>query len=132
MTTKIRGIRPTYDGVLVRPLTEDSRTKGGLYIPEVHHGNKPYARGQIVAVGMGRPADSGNVIPLQVAKDDIVLYNRSAGIIFPVNGEHLTLLPETGIFAVLDVEESSLIVVDDRGFMTMPPPVMSLGIDGED
>lgn len=131
MTTRIKSVRPTYDGVLVRPLSEESRTKGGLFIPEVHHGNKPYARGEVVAVGMGRPTDSGSTVPLQVKKGDIVLFNRSAGVVFPVEGEHLTLMPEGGIFAILEVEESPLIYTDStiKGPM---PAVMSLSWENDE
>lgn len=110
MTTKIKSITPLYDGVLIRPLAEDSRTKGGLYIPDVHAGNTPYARGELVEVGMGRPTADGKLVPLQVKKGQIVLYNRTAGIRFPVDGEHLSLMPETAIHAVLEVEEESPII----------------------
>jgi chaperonin GroES len=110
VTTKIKSISPLYDGVLIRPLAEDSRTKGGLYIPDVHHGSTPYARGEIVECGMGRPTADGKIVDLQVKKGQVVLYSRTAGVRFPVDGEHLSLMPETAIFAVLEVEEESPIV----------------------
>ncbi len=110
MTTKIKSIAPLYDGVLIRPLAEDSRTKGGLFIPDVHAGSTPYARGQIVEVGMGRPTADGKIVPLQVSKGQVVLFNRTAGVRFPVDGEHLSLMPETAIFAVIEVEEESPII----------------------
>ena len=112
MTTKIKSIQPFYDGVLIRPLSEESRTKGGLYIPEVHHGNTPYARGEVVEVGIGRPTNEGNIVPLQVKKGDLVLYQRSAGIRFPIDGDRdVSLVPETAVFAILEVEEASPIVL---------------------
>jgi chaperonin GroES len=105
MATKIKAVIPKYDGVLIRPLTEDSKTKGGLHIPEVHHGNKPYARGEVVAVGSGRPTQQGNIVPCETKVGEIVLYQRGAGTVFPVEGEHLTLVPEMAIFATIEVEE---------------------------
>jgi len=130
VTTRIKAVKPLHDGVLVRPLSEDSRTKGGLFIPEVHHGNKPYFRAQVVQAGLGRQTEDGKNVPLQVKAGDIVLANRSAGIVFPVEGEHLTLLPEGAIYAVLDVEESPLIYTDST--LPMPPPVMSLSWEADE
>lgn len=130
MTTKIKAVKPLHDGVLVRPLSEDSRTKGGLFIPDVHHGNKPYLRAQVVTAGLGRQTEDGKNVPLQVKEGDIVLASRSAGIVFPVDGENLTLLPEGSIFAILEVEEQSSIVTFDST-LPMPPATMSLSWEND-
>jgi chaperonin GroES len=107
---QITEVKPIYDGVLIRPLSEESRTRGGLYIPDMHHGNTPYARGEVVEVGVGRPTADGAIVPLQVKKGQIVLYQRTAGIRFPLDGDRdVSLMPETAIFAILTIEETSII-----------------------
>lgn len=106
--TKIKSIRLLYDQVLVRPLDAEGRTSAGLYIPEIAKGNTPYARGQVVHVGPGRVTKESTFVPLQVKEGDLVMYQRKAGTVLPINDEHLVLLAETEVIATFEIEEHAI------------------------
>lgn len=80
-----------YDRLLVRPLERGSKTKGGLYVPDIARENTPYLRGEVVAAGHGRLATNGTVVPLIVKEGDVILFFRNAG-----SGEQLVFEDEAG------------------------------------
>jgi chaperonin GroES len=79
--------QPLYDRILIRKTDSTGRTKGGLYIPEVaNESHQPLARGEVIAVGHGRPTETGT-IPLQVAVGDLVYFDRKAATEIPWEGD---------------------------------------------
>ena len=92
-------IRPLQDRVIVKRIEEEGKTKGGIIIPDTAK-EKPQ-RGEVVAVGEGKTADSGTIIKPQVAVGDQVLYGKYAGTEITVDGEDLLIMRESDIFAVL-------------------------------
>ena len=93
-------VRPLYDRILVKRVEEASVSKGGLFLPESAQ-EKP-SEGLVLAVGQGKLADGGSVIPLQVKPDQRVLFGRYAGTEIKVNGEDRLVLREEEIFGVFD------------------------------
>ena len=93
-------VRPLYDRILVKRVEEASVSKGGLFLPESAQ-EKP-SEGLVLAVGQGKLADDGSVIPLQVKPDQRVLFGRYAGTEIKVNGEDRLVLREEEIFGVFD------------------------------
>ena len=93
-------VRPLYDRILVKRVEEASVSKGGLFLPESAQ-EKP-SEGLVLAVGQGKLADNGSVIPLQVKPDQRVLFGRYAGTEIKVNGEDRLVLREEEIFGVFD------------------------------
>ena len=102
MTTKSAigaKVTPLADRVVVKPLEEAEQMRGGLYIPDTAK-EKPQ-RGEVVAVGDGKFADSGSLIKPQVAVGDQVLYGKYAGTEITIEGEDYLIMRESDIFAVL-------------------------------
>lgn len=96
-------IRPLHDRVLVKRIEEEEKTAGGIIIPDTAK-EKP-TRGEIIAVGNGFKNDSGNVVPLEVKKGDVVIFAKWGGTEIKVNGEDLIVMKESDIIAV---EEMSI------------------------
>src|SRR6476469_3637805 len=69
--------RPLHDRVLVRRIEADSKTAGGIIIPDSAQ-EKP-SEGEIVAVGTGARNEQGQVHPLEVKAGDRVLFGKWSG-----------------------------------------------------
>ncbi|MCC6160006.1 MAG: co-chaperone GroES [Deltaproteobacteria bacterium] len=93
-------IRPLQDRVLVKRLTEEEKTKGGIIIPDTVK-EKP-AEGEIVAVGKGKKKDDGNVAPLDVQVGDRVLFSKYAGTEIKVDGDEFLMMREDDILGVIE------------------------------
>lgn len=93
-------IRPLHDRVLVKRLEEEEKTSGGIIIPDSAK-EKP-TKGQVVAVGAGARSDSGEVIPLEVKKGDVVLFAKWGGTEIKLDGEDYLIMKESDIIAVED------------------------------
>lgn len=92
-------IRPLYDRVLVKRVEEESRSKGGLFLPESAK-EKP-SEGIVLAVGQGRVNDKGDITPLVVSEGDRVLFGKYAGNEIKVDGEERLILKESEIFGIV-------------------------------
>jgi chaperonin GroES len=92
--------RPLYDRVLVKRLSAEERTSGGLYLPETAK-EKPQ-QAEVVAVGTGRLAKNNAVHPLTVKKGDTVLFGKYSGDEIKIEGEEHIILREEDILAVID------------------------------
>lgn len=93
-------IRPLGDKVLVKRLEAESKTAGGIVLPDSAK-EKP-KKGTVMSVGEGRLLDSGNRKPLQVKKGDKVLFTSYAGTELRVDGDEVLIMDESDILAVLD------------------------------
>jgi chaperonin GroES len=91
-------IRPLHDRVVVRPLTSEAKTPGGIIIPDTVK-EKP-SEGEIIAVGAGARGDDGRVVPLDVKKGDRVLYGKWSGTEVKIDGEDLMIMKESDIMGV--------------------------------
>ncbi|MBI5865358.1 MAG: co-chaperone GroES [Planctomycetes bacterium] len=93
-------IRPLGEKVIVKRLEAESKTSGGIVLPDSAK-EKP-KRGTILAVGDGKLLDTGNRKALQVKKGDAVLFTSYAGTEVKVDGEEVIIMDESDILAVLD------------------------------
>ena len=91
--------RPLHDRVLVKPLESESKTAGGIIIPDTAQ-EKPQ-EGKIVAVGPGKRGDDGAVTPMDVKKGDRVLYGKWSGTEVKIDGETLMIMSESDIMGVI-------------------------------
>ena len=102
-------IRPLHDRVVVRRIEADTRTAGGIVLPD-SASEKPQ-QGEVLAVGPGAPLDDGNVRAPSVTAGDRVLFGSYAGTEVKVDGEELLVIKESEIFAVIeataDVEKAA-------------------------
>ena len=92
--------RPLHDRVVVKRVEEDTKTKGGIIIPETAQ-EKPM-QGEIIAVGPGARDESGKVVPLDVKKGDKVLFGKWSGTEVKIDGTELLIMKESDIMGVLD------------------------------
>lgn len=94
------GVRPLHDRVLVRRAAEESKTAGGIIIPDTAK-DKPQ-RGEIVACGKGRVTEDGKVTPLEVKVGDKVLFGKYSGTELRLNGEELLMMKEEEILGIMN------------------------------
>jgi chaperonin GroES len=93
-------IKPLSDRVLVVGIEEKEKTTGGIIIPDTAK-EKPQ-EGKVVAVGPGKCDENGKRIPLEVKKNDRVLFSKYAGNEIKIDGVEHLLMREDDILGVLD------------------------------
>jgi chaperonin GroES len=91
--------RPLHDRVVVRRLTADEKTKGGIIIPDTAQ-EKPQ-EGEIVAVGPGARDEAGKIQPLDVKAGDKVLFGKWSGTEVKIDDEELLIMKESDIMGVV-------------------------------
>jgi chaperonin GroES len=92
--------RPLQDRVLVRRLEEETKTAGGIIIPDTAK-EKPM-QGEVIAVGPGGRDEKGNVTPMGVKVGDRVLFGKWSGTEVKIDGEELVIMKETDIMGVIE------------------------------
>ena len=92
--------RPLGDRVLVKRVEEETKTKGGIIIPDTVK-EKPQ-EGEIIAVGSGARDDSGKVVPLDVKVGDKILFGKWSGSEVKIDGEDLLIMKESDVLGVLE------------------------------
>jgi len=90
-------LKPFGDRVLVKPMSEEEVTKGGIILPDTAR-ERPQ-RGEIIAVGPGRLDEDGKRIAMEVKKGDKVIYSKYAGTEVKLNDEEYLILRESDILA---------------------------------
>mgnify|MGYP001301384807 FL=1 len=90
-------LKPLADRVVVKPLTKEEVTKGGILIPDTAK-EKPQ-EGEIIAVGPGKMGEDGKRIEMEVKKGDRVIYAKYAGMEWKHDGEEYLILRESDILA---------------------------------
>jgi len=93
-------IRPLHDRVVVRRLEEETKTAGGIVLPDSAT-EKP-SRGEVLAVGPGKAMDNGEVRVCTVKNGDKVLFGQYAGSTVKIDGEELLILSESELFGILE------------------------------
>jgi chaperonin GroES len=93
-------IKPLGDRVLIKRLEAEEKTAGGIVLPDTAK-EKP-KKGKVVAVGEGRQLDSGEKVPCQVKKGDVVLFGSFAGTEVTVEGDEYLLMSEDEILAIVE------------------------------
>lgn len=92
--------KPLYDRILVKRVEEESRSAGGIYIPDSAK-EKPL-RGKVLAVGKGKLLDNGTLRPLDVKEGDSVLFGKYAGTEIKIDGAEHTILREDDVLGVVE------------------------------
>jgi chaperonin GroES len=92
-------VRPLYDRILVERVQSETRSKGGLFLPDSAQ-EKP-SEGVVLAIGHGRLGKDGELSPLAVKTGDRILFGRYAGTEIKVDGTERLVLREDEIFGVI-------------------------------
>ncbi len=90
--------RPLHDRVLVRRVTAEEKTAGGIIIPDTAK-EKPQ-EGEVIAVGPGTLNDKGELRPLDVKAGDRILFGKWSGTEVKLNNEELLIMKESDIMGV--------------------------------
>ena len=91
--------RPLHDRVLVRRVTAEEKTAGGIIIPDTAK-EKPQ-EGEVLAVGPGGRDESGKRIPPDVKEGDTILFGKWSGTEVKIEGEELLIMKESDIMGVV-------------------------------
>ncbi len=93
-------IRPLGDKVLVERVEAESKTAGGIVLPDTAK-EKPQ-RGKVVSVGEGKMLEDGTRRPVQVKKGNLVLFTSYAGTEIKIDGKEYLIMDESDIMAVIE------------------------------
>lgn len=93
-------IRPLHDRILVKRLDEETKTAGGLFIPDTAK-EKPI-QAKVIAVGSGKRDKDGKVQPLDVKPGDRVLFSKYSGNEVKIDGEEHLIMREEELLAIID------------------------------
>ncbi len=92
-------VRPLQDRILVARLEEETKTAGGIIIPE-NNKEKP-AQGKVISVGPGHRLQDGTIRTLDVNEGDTILFGKYTGTEVKVEGREYIIMREDDIFGVL-------------------------------
>jgi chaperonin GroES len=92
--------RPLHDRIVLRRITAEEKTKGGIIIPDTAK-EKPM-EGEIVAAGPGARNEHGAIVPLDVKAGDRVLFGKWSGTEVKIDGEELLIMKESDLLGVIE------------------------------
>ena len=91
--------RPLHDRVIVRRITAQEKTKGGIIIPDTAQ-EKP-SEGEVIAVGPGGRDEAGKLIPIDVKPGNRVLFGKWSGTEVKIDGDELLIMKESDVMGVI-------------------------------
>jgi chaperonin GroES len=92
--------RPLHDRVVVRRLTAEEKTAGGIIIPDTAQ-EKPM-EGEVIAVGPGARNEQGQLVAMDVKAGDKILFGKWSGTEVKLGGEDLLIMKESDIMGIID------------------------------
>lgn len=92
--------RPLHDRVVVKRVEEDTKTAGGIIIPETAQ-EKP-SQGEVLAVGPGARNEDGKVQSLDVKVGDRVIFGKWSGTEVKIDGQELLIMKESDIMGIVE------------------------------
>ena len=93
-------IRPLQDRIVVRRTEEETKSAGGIVIPD-SAAEKP-SQGEVIAVGPGKKLDNGSVQEVDLKVGDKILFGQYAGSSVKLDGEELHIMNESEVFGVVE------------------------------
>ena len=98
--------RPLHDRVLVRRIEEDTKTRGGIIIPDSAQ-EKP-SQGEVIAAGAGARDTNGALVAIGVKTGDRILFGKWSGSEIKLDGKEFLVMKESDILGVVeDAEEAT-------------------------
>src|ERR1700761_91826 len=92
--------RPLHDRVVVRRITAEEKTAGGIIIPDTAK-EKPM-EGEVIASGPGARNEQGQLVPLDVKAGDRILFGKWSGTEVKIDGEELLIMKESDIMGIIE------------------------------
>lgn len=93
-------IRPLHDRIIVERVEEETKTAGGLIIPDTAK-EKPQ-QGKVVAVGHGKKTEEGKVLAMDVKVGDRILFGKYAGTEIKIEGKEYLMMREDDVLGVVE------------------------------
>jgi chaperonin GroES len=93
-------IRPLHDRLIVKRVAEETKTKGGIIIPDTAK-EKPL-EAKVIAVGNGKILEDGKVRPMDIKPGDTVLFSKYAGTELKIDGEEHLILREEDVIGIVE------------------------------
>lgn len=93
-------LRPLHDRVIIKRLEAETKSAGGIVIPDAA-AEKPI-KGEVLAVGSGKILEDGKVRPVGVKVGEIVLFGKYSGTEVKLDGDELVVMREDDIMAVIE------------------------------
>jgi chaperonin GroES len=94
-------IKPILDHILIEPIKEEEKTKSGILLPETAEKEKP-EQGKVIAVGPGKRAEDGKIIPLFVKPGQKVLFTKYGPNEIKVDDKEYLIAKEEDILAIIE------------------------------
>ena len=92
--------RPLHDRIVVTRIDAESKTAGGIIIPDTAK-EKP-SEGEVIAVGPGGRDEDGKLIPIDLKKGDRVLFGKWSGTEVKIDGVEYLIMKESDIMGVIE------------------------------
>jgi len=96
--------RPLHDRVVIRRLEQESKSPGGIIIPDTAK-EKPM-EGEVIAVGPGARSDDGKIHPLDVKAGDRILFGKWSGTEVKLDGKDLLIMKESDVMGIIDTKSA--------------------------
>jgi chaperonin GroES len=97
--------RPLHDRVVIRRAESDTKSKGGIIIPDT--AREKAQEGEVIAVGPGSRDESGKLVLLDVKAGDTILFDKWSGAEVKIDGEDLLIMKEADIMGIVEKAEAS-------------------------
>ena len=94
-------IKPLDNRVVIKPIEAESKTKGGIVLPDT--AKEKSQKGEIVAAGPGRLLETGDRAKMGVAKGDKVLFGKYAGTEVKIDGQEYVIMKEDEILGKIEL-----------------------------
>ena len=94
-------IKPLSDHILVEAVSQEEKTKSGIFLPGTVEKERP-EEGRVIAVGPGKRLSSGKRVPLEVKKGDKVLFTKYGPSEIKVGDKEYLIAKEEDILAILE------------------------------
>jgi chaperonin GroES len=92
--------RPLHDRVVIKRADTETKTAGGILIPDTA-GEKPQ-EGEVIAVGPGGRDEAGKLVPIDLKKGDKVLFGMWSGTEVKIDAKELLIMKESDVMGVLE------------------------------
>jgi len=93
-------LKPLDDGVVIKPAEAEDKTAGGIYLPDMAQ-EKPQI-GKVVAIGPGKLLDNGKRSPMNIKKNDDVIFPKYMGSDVEIDGVKYVILKEQDILGIVE------------------------------
>lgn len=94
-------LKPLSDYLIVKPLVDETATKAGILLPQTIDKEKP-EKGEVVATGPGKIADSGQVVPMSVKVGQKVMFRKYSPDEIKVDNEEYLVIRETDVLLIIE------------------------------